>query len=76
MTVKINRTFVQTLLAARGMTSRDLARETGLGEATVYNIMAGKGFTSDTLGQIATALNVTPSALISTSEVEVSLSRE
>jgi DNA-binding Xre family transcriptional regulator len=73
MKVKINRQYVNTLLAARDMTSRDLARETGLGEATIYKVLAGSAFSSETLGKIASALEVDPGELISTSEVLVQL---
>ncbi len=73
MPVKINRIYVEHLLLNRNMTSRDLAKATGLGEATVYNVMAGKSFSSDTLGLLANYLNVPAEDLISNRPVEVKL---
>jgi DNA-binding Xre family transcriptional regulator len=58
--VQINRNFVMTLLAARGMTLRDLARQTDIGEATLYRLVNGATFKSDTLGRLALALECNP----------------
>ena len=74
MPVKINRIYVEHLLLNRNMTSRDLAKATGLGEATVYNVMAGKSFSSDTLGILANFLRVPAEDLISNRPVRVTLS--
>lgn len=62
--VQINRNFVMTLLAARGMTLRDLARQTDIGEATLYRLVNGATFKSDTLGRLALALECNPVDLL------------
>ena len=73
MSIKINRKLVEVALAMKGMTARDLARASNIAEPTIYNVMAGKPFTSETLGKIASALDLDPGDLISTSEVEIKL---
>jgi DNA-binding Xre family transcriptional regulator len=62
--VKINKSFVRTLLGSRGMSLRDLAGQTDIGEATLYRVMNGSAFTSDTLGRLAEALECSPVDLI------------
>lgn len=64
MTIKMNARFVRHVLADRDMSARDLAARAGVGEATMYRLMAGAAFTSDTLGKIATALGCHPVDLI------------
>lgn len=62
--VQINRNFVMTLLASKGMTLRDLARQTDIGEATLYRLVNGATFKSDTLGRLALALECNPVDLL------------
>lgn len=64
MSVRINRSVVKAMLGAREMSLRDLAKESGIGEATIYRIMKGSGFTSETLGTLADALGCSPVDLI------------
>jgi len=65
MAVKINERFVKTLLAEQGETVRDLAKRADMGEATLYRLMAGASFNSDTLDKLAKALDCAPADLIS-----------
>ena len=65
MTVKINRKFVDHMLLERDMSARELAKKADVGEATIYRILNGAAFTSDTLGKIAEALGCNPVDLIS-----------
>lgn len=62
--VRINRAFVRTVLGSRNMTLRDLAGQTDIGEATLYRVVNGAPFTSDTLGRLADALECSPVDLI------------
>ncbi len=73
MSVRMNKLYLDHLLLNRGMSARDLAKATGLSEPTIYNVMAGKPFSSDTLGQIATFLNVPAGDLIGERPVSVVL---
>lgn len=62
--MKLNRRLVRLMLASRDMSVRDLARASGVHEQTLYNLMAGKDFTSGTLAKIAAALDCHPVDLI------------
>ncbi|GIV73500.1 MAG: hypothetical protein KatS3mg049_2056 [Caldilinea sp.] len=62
--IRINRAFVEALLGMRGMTLRDLADASGVGEATVYRMVNGAPFRSETLGKVAEALGCHPVDLI------------
>lgn len=65
MSVKINHRFVKMLLVRRNMTLLDLARESAIGQATLYRIVNdGAAFRSETLGKLATALECSPVDLI------------
>ncbi len=64
MTVKLNRRFVLHTLTNRDMTARDLAALSGISEATMYRLMGGAAFNSDTLGKLAGALGCHPVDLI------------
>lgn len=66
MNVKINKRVVESMLDQRGMSARDLAKIAELGEATVYRIMNGSTFNSETLGKLALALECSPIDLIDT----------
>ncbi len=67
MSVKINRNFVKAMLGVRGLSLRDLAVLSELGEATMYRIINGAEFNSKTLGKLATALDVSPVDLLDVS---------
>lgn len=73
MSVRMNKLYLDHLLLNRGMSARDLAKATGLSEPTIYNVMAGKPFSSDTLGQIATFLDVPAGDLIGDRPVAIVL---
>ena len=64
MSVRINRSVLKAMLGAKDKSLRDLAKESGIGEATIYRIANGSGFTSETLGALATALGCSPVDLI------------
>lgn len=64
MSVKINRSVLKAMLGARDKSLRDLAKESNIGEATIYRIANGSGFTSETLGALANALGCSPVDLI------------
>lgn len=64
MTVRINRSVVKAMLGARDMTLRDLAQASDIGEATIYRVVNGAPFTSETLGKMAKALGCHPVDLI------------
>ena len=64
VSVRIDAKYVKKLLIDLDWTQRDLARESGLSEPTVYNVLGGKRFTSETLEKLATALGVNPIDLV------------
>lgn len=64
MTVKINKKFVKTIMVQRNEDIRRVAERSGIGEATLYRIINGAGFTSQTLGKLAAALECSPNDLI------------
>lgn len=64
MTVKMNARFIRHVLADRDMSARDLAAKAGIGEATIYRLMSGERFSSETLGKVAAALGCHPVDLI------------
>lgn len=64
MTVKINEKFVKMILIQRNEDIRQVAERSGIGEATLYRIIRGAGFTSHTLGKLAAALECSPNDLI------------
>lgn len=64
MSVKINARFVKLVLADRDMTLRDLAKISGIHEQTLYRLMGGATFNSDTLAKLANALECNPADLI------------
>lgn len=56
---------VKALAELRGLsTMRELAQAADIGEATLYNVLAGGGFRSATLESLAKALNVNPIDLL------------
>lgn len=62
--VRINAKKVRGFLLDMGWEQKDLARAAGVTEATVSRLLSGGPFTSDTLGKLATALQVNPVDLI------------
>lgn len=64
MNVRINRSVLKAMLGAKDKSLRDLARESNIGEATIYRIANGSGFTSETLAALANALGCSPVDLI------------
>jgi DNA-binding Xre family transcriptional regulator len=67
MTVRINKRFVKSILAQRDWTIQDLARNSDIGEATLYRVVnAGARFTSETLEKLSEALDCSPVDLIDT----------
>lgn len=64
MNVRINRKLVKLLLVEKEMSLRDLARVSDIGEATIYRIVSGAPFTSETLTKLAAALDCNPVDLI------------
>jgi DNA-binding Xre family transcriptional regulator len=64
MTVKLNSKFVKYALVDRDMSARDLAAKAGISEGTMYRMMNGAVFNSDTLGKLAEALGCHPVDLI------------
>lgn len=64
MTVRLNSKFVKYILTDRDMTARDLAAAAEISEGTMYRMMGGAAFTSDTLGKLAKALGCHPVDLI------------
>jgi DNA-binding Xre family transcriptional regulator len=64
MTVKVNKAYIKAMLGARDMSLRDLAKRSKVGEATIYRVVNGGAFTSDTLGKIADVLECSPVDLI------------
>lgn len=64
MTVKLNMKLLRTRSAELDVTMRDLAASAGLGEATLYRITNGAGFTLETLGKLALALQCSPYDLL------------
>lgn len=64
MSVRINRSVLKAMLGAKDKSLRDLAKDSGIGEATIYRIANGSGFTSETLGELAKALGCSPVDLI------------
>ena len=64
MIVKLNAQFVKHLLVDQGISARDLAIAAGIGEATMYRLLNGAAFNSDTLGKLAAALECHPVDLI------------
>ncbi len=76
MTVQINSTLVRAKMGAKNMSVADLAAEMGVSRETIYNLLEGKPFATKTLAKMAEVLDVTPSNLISTSEVQVGVAQE
>ena len=69
MTVRIDKKFVKARLAERDQTLIDLARESDIGQATLYRIVnEGAVFKSDTLGRLAEVLKCSPVDLIDVKE--------
>lgn len=64
MTVRLNSKFVKCILTDRDMTARDLAAAADISEGTMYRMMGGAAFTSETLGKLAKALKCHPIDLI------------
>lgn len=63
-TLRIKGNVVKALAASRGWTMLDLASQAGLGEATVYRMVSGAAFTSETLEKLANALQCNPLDLL------------
>jgi len=69
MTVRINKEFVKGILVKRDQTLIDLARQSDIGQATLYRIVnEGAPFKSDTLGRLAEVLKCSPVDLIDVKE--------
>lgn len=73
MTVKINSGLVRMILNEKNMSIPALAEQVGVSEQSIYNLLSGGGFRPDTLGKLATALEVTPSRLIDPEPAKVAL---
>lgn len=64
MNVRINAKFVRMILAERDMTVRDLGKVSEIHEQTIYRLMSGATFNSESLGKLAKALDCNPIDLI------------
>lgn len=73
MTARINSSYVRALLGKKEMSIPDLANQVGVSEQTIYNLLAGGGWRSETIGKLADVLETTPSDLISNRAVHVTL---
>lgn len=62
--LRINAKFVRLAMAEKNYDQRTLARKSGLSEPTIYNVLKGKSFSSDTLAKLAKALECHPVDLI------------
>ncbi len=76
MTIQINLKLLRTLLGSKDMSYVELADKSQLSRQTIYNIRRGRAFDIDTLGKIASALQVEPTLLISQGDVAVQLQPE
>ena len=71
MSLKINTTYLRTLLALRNMTLGDVSDKTGIHVNTLKRIMDSGEFTDRTLSGLCDALDTTPAQLLSNGNVEI-----
>jgi DNA-binding Xre family transcriptional regulator len=64
MSVKLNMQFINTRAAALDMNLRELAKASGIGEATIYRFNSGQGFNAESLEKLANGLQCNPIDLI------------
>ncbi len=62
--VRLNARFIRYMLAERNISARKLALTADIGEATMYRLLSGGKFNSETLGKLAEALGCHPVDLV------------